>query len=596
MRPLLLVLIGVMPLFGQESITWVYPRRNMLVSTLDSILVIGRIQMPGRLYIEDHEIRLDIDGGFAGYIPLDVAKAGCDSSLLLRAVRVVGESRDTVLQKIFVPLPRTEWTALSFDPAYGLPSQRMILRGGDQIPLACRTLSGQSVFFSVVDSLGRVLLGPAAMIEKEPAIPSDIGNAVFGFEVRPRRIPTAGIYSSSVTISSQWRRARIRYFMIHERDTIQWTAPGTITGSEHPDYVRLTGDVNNAMVAPGRSYYYFLPAGTLCAVSGRIGSTLRLQLSERHSAWLPESQTTPALTPSVLSSIPVIRVRSTGRETSLRLFAASSLPYHVAQIDPRTFELRLFGGIADVDWIRFENEDRRIRSVSWSQPEDDVFAVRVVLNYDPVWGYRVRHDSLGLLWTLRHAPRESGLKGVRICVDPGHSPDIGATGSYGTQEHEANLWVARALAEELRNAGAIVTMTRIDSVRQLGLYDRVRIADESGADLFVSIHHNAPPDGVNPYGQNFGPSVIYYHMHSRMLAEEIQKELIRKTKLPDFGIFAGNIAVCRNPALPAVLVECAFLTLPEQERLVRDEKFRRQIARSIKDGIKNFVRRSAYRE
>jgi N-acetylmuramoyl-L-alanine amidase len=80
--------------------------------------------------------------------------------------------------------------------------------------------------------------------------------------------------------------------------------------------------------------------------------------------------------------------------------------------------------------------------------------------------------------------------------------------------------------------------------------------------------------------------VIYYHPQSKKLAESIQQSMAKRTKLPDFGIFQGNMAVCRNTQMPAVLVECAFLSLPEQEKMIVDPKFQKRVAGAIKEGIK----------
>ncbi|MBL7995734.1 N-acetylmuramoyl-L-alanine amidase, partial [bacterium] len=138
--------------------------------------------------------------------------------------------------------------------------------------------------------------------------------------------------------------------------------------------------------------------------------------------------------------------------------------------------------------------------------------------------------------------------------------------------------------------GATIVMTHSDTSQNLTLYDRVAIANENKCDLFVSIHHNALPDGVNPFIQSLGPSVIYYHPQSKKLAESIQKKLVKQTKLPDFGVFQGNMAVCRNAEMPAVLVECAFLILPDQEKMIVDPKFQKKAAQGIKEGIKKFLK------
>jgi len=130
-------------------------------------------------------------------------------------------------------------------------------------------------------------------------------------------------------------------------------------------------------------------------------------------------------------------------------------------------------------------------------------------------------------------------------------------------------------------------MTRDDD-RDLPLYDRPVIAKENDADLFVSVHNNALPDGVNPFS-NHGTSSYYYHPHSIELARSIHREMIKATKLPDRGLYHGNLAVNRPTQYPAVLVECAFMMIPEQEAALKTDKFRHTIARGIVRGIEKFL-------
>jgi N-acetylmuramoyl-L-alanine amidase len=89
---------------------------------------------------------------------------------------------------------------------------------------------------------------------------------------------------------------------------------------------------------------------------------------------------------------------------------------------------------------------------------------------------------------------------------------------------------------------------------------------------------------------NNGVSTYYYHPHSEPLAEHVQKALARRIELPDFGLYYGNFAVIRPTEYPAILVECAFMMIPEQEALLRTENFQKKIAGAIVEGIKDFLR------
>ncbi len=131
-------------------------------------------------------------------------------------------------------------------------------------------------------------------------------------------------------------------------------------------------------------------------------------------------------------------------------------------------------------------------------------------------------------------------------------------------------------------------MTRDDN-SHVALYDRPAIAKAADADIFISMHNNALPDGVNPFEHN-GSSTYYYHPHSINLAKNIQSQLTKATKLDDYGLYYGNLAVNRPTQYPAVLIETAFMIIPEQEALLKTEKFRKKVAKGIVKGIENFFK------
>jgi N-acetylmuramoyl-L-alanine amidase len=196
---------------------------------------------------------------------------------------------------------------------------------------------------------------------------------------------------------------------------------------------------------------------------------------------------------------------------------------------------------------------------------------------------------------VRRPPEVDGddpLDGVRVAVDPGHPP-VGAEGPTGLTEAEANLGVARELARLLEETGAEPVLIRDDDAA-VGLYERRDSARAAGADLLVSIHNNALPDGLRPFGRA-GTSTYYFHPHARRLAREVQQGMLRSMGLRDRGVRWGNLALPRESWMPTVLTEGAFMMIPRHEAALRTAGFRRAYARGVLEGLRGFLEAHAAR-
>jgi N-acetylmuramoyl-L-alanine amidase len=245
----------------------------------------------------------------------------------------------------------------------------------------------------------------------------------------------------------------------------------------------------------------------------------------------------------------------------------------------------------DVDWIRYGpvQHDSLVRRVDWSQETGKVVRIDIELERS-VWGYRARWSAADLILEIRRPPRldrGNPLEGRRIAIDPGHPP-LGATGPTGLREADANLAVSLALARMLEKAGSQVVLTRTADV-PVDLAARVPMADSAGAELFVSIHQNALPDGLNPF-LNQGSSVFYNQPRSLPLARAIQRWLVEKVGVRDLGVARADLAVTRGTWTPAVLVEGLHIIVPEQEAALRTDKGRELYARGVFEGIRDYLR------
>lgn len=236
------------------------------------------------------------------------------------------------------------------------------------------------------------------------------------------------------------------------------------------------------------------------------------------------------------------------------------------------------------------------------QPEAASTRVEIPLQHR-LWGYSTSSEQGQMTLRITPAPdidRRHPLNGLRVTVDAGHGgADEGTVGlELHVKEKDLNLQVAQALQRELQGYGAVVTMTRSDD-RQLTpdeapadveLQARVDVAERSGADLFISVHHNARPQ-VSEGRVSHGTHVYYYQPHSCELARSIAAPLARAIGEPDFRHLWRSFAVIRQTRIPAVLVECNFLSNPELEQgMLRESDYPEKAAAGIRQGLENFLR------
>jgi N-acetylmuramoyl-L-alanine amidase len=324
-------------------------------------------------------------------------------------------------------------------------------------------------------------------------------------------------------------------------------------------------------------------------VTGRRNGALRLGLDGQTEAWVALDEAVWLHGVTLPARARVGTVRFEGRTDHLR--ARVVLPYPVpyqVEIEGKRLTLILYGAYSNTDWLRYGASDPYLRSAVWEQASSDRYLLHIELTERP-WGYRVDYDSGSLILDIRKPPGvndKNPLSGRRIAVDPGHPP-AGSTGPTRLYEADANLAIANQLKKLLDEEGATVFMTRTDS-SSVRLYDRTRYAEMMDAEILVSIHNNALPDGVNPF-ENNGTRVFYLHPGSLDLAHALQRNLLKTMALRDLGIGRASLALARPSWMPAVLTEGAFMMIPEQEAALRDPAFQEAYARGILEGLREFL-------
>jgi N-acetylmuramoyl-L-alanine amidase len=210
------------------------------------------------------------------------------------------------------------------------------------------------------------------------------------------------------------------------------------------------------------------------------------------------------------------------------------------------------------------------------------------------------------------ADYSESLTGKIIFIDPGHGGDDRKnTSRDGTiVEADINLMVALHLRGFLQRSGANVIMSR-ESDTTISLERRSELANASGADLFISIHHNSTSDKSN-YWTNYtstfyhaSPGIAKYSPYNHTIAKYVQRDLSYALRNPgslasfdgtmsDYLIYPDQgFAVLRETDIPSILVECAFFTSRLEEKRLNLDQFNKVEAWGIYIGIAKFYKKNS---
>ncbi len=579
---------------GPLRIAVVYPAATDLVQPTDSEFILGSAgTADARVTVAGVPVPVAPSGGWIAWIPLPddtayvvpiTARTTTDSQSLEWRVRIAPR---------FHPPQAPAWIDTgSFEPAGSLRWP-----AGEGLRLAVRAAPG-SVVRLLLRSGGIVPLVPDSLPD-EPAW----GIRAFGTDTGALHLPAHGdryvgrlaaepvdssalleVINGTDTARALWPLAL---------QTLDLTHPRVIVLDDDTARTGTTDSLTVGKAVPYGTYQWFFPTGTRAVESGVWNDQVRLALSATQWAWVNASdvQPLPAGTPPPDGVVGSVRLTPGPHSVTLRVPLPDRLPYRIEEGD-RTLALRIYGGHSDVNWMQYGPTDSLVERMSYRQETRDEIVITLELAR-PVWGYRTRFDGRDLLLEVRRPPAidpRAPLRGRTIVLDPGHPP-LGATGPTGVHEPVVTLAVALKAKSLLEAGGATVLLTRTDA-SPLDLYPRTRLAELHDADVLVSIHANALPDGVNPFINN-GTSVYYFHPRSADLGRSLDRALVASLGLRDLGLGRGDYALVRPTWMPAALTEGAFMMMPDQEALLAGEAGQWRYARGLVRGIEAFLRERA---
>ena len=236
-----------------------------------------------------------------------------------------------------------------------------------------------------------------------------------------------------------------------------------------------------------------------------------------------------------------------------------------------------------------------------TQEEADKIVAEYYIQYYGEDDYEiyVEEDIKGSDYTIAETPVSEpefvptgSSEGMTIVLDPGHNysgVDTGAVGN-GLREQDITYYIAEELKPMLERNGFKVIMTRNslkDNVSNesvsASLSRRSEIANNAGADLFVSIHCNA--------GGGTGTETYYCTGNSdgKEFADHVQQGMLDAVGLRNRGVKSARFAVLRRTNMTAILVETAFIDTASDAKHLASESSRKAFAEGIARGICKYV-------
>jgi N-acetylmuramoyl-L-alanine amidase len=557
---------------GPLEVKVVYPRPGQVISVRDSTFLLGSVgSADAQLTVNGASVPVNPNGSFLAWLP--VAPRENPRYELVATKNGASARASLEIAHPALPMPLPDTGRLVVDRASAQPAAangKLRLRGDERVRVSIRAPGNATAAIHFADGTSRALANGAGT-SWAAELPARL------LERAARIVVVRGPDSVAVPI-----------------------APVAVVDPEAPRFVELlnsnedaTSDTDAVTIlrpTAAGTYKWFVHPRTIVETTGERGDWVRVRLDASLEAWLEAKYVRAAE-----RTVPVRRTLSNARVTAAERWSDVRIP--LTERTPFLVEERrdalvvtLYDAVSNLDIINFPTNDPVVRDVSWEQVASDRVRVTVHLRQAP-YGYLTLWERGAFVLRVRKPPligdAARPLEGRVIAVDAGHPP-IGSTGPTGLYEGDATLAVAQALQPMLEAAGATVVMTRV-APGAVALGDRPIIARRADADVLVSIHLNAHPDGVNPYRTN-GSGTYFFHDRAEPLARAVQRGMVRWMGLRDLGVNYDNLALARPTWMPAILCEGAFVIVPDQEAALRTAEFQSRYAIGILEGLEAYFR------
>ncbi len=384
-------------------------------------------------------------------------------------------------------------------------------------------------------------------------------------------VASNGAFAHSVKLRDGENRIKIKsdygiqFFKIYKTTNVQNELP---TEEFEPQHAIVNFDntpLRSTPIDAGLNRMSHLFAGTNLLINGSNGSFYRVLLSENKVGWIAKESVT--LSECLPLPAEFITMDSTRFKNAMiqTITMSQRLPYTIEDSDKEII-FRVYNPFLSTN---------SVYNLNIPKPEK--------------YTYNVTVDKGK--YTFKVKKLTENENDITIAIDAGHGgSERGAIGCLGTEEKTINLKIAQETASELAKKGFNVVMTR-ECDGDLALNDRVNIAKEKEADIFISIHLNSiPANQQMDIHKTRGTEVYYFNDNAKRLAETLEKTVSSSAGTKRNGIYPASFAVIRPTDYIGVLVEAAYMTNPLDSTFYTTDKFAKNVAKGISKGICEFIK------
>jgi N-acetylmuramoyl-L-alanine amidase len=393
---------------------------------------------------------------------------------------------------------------------------------------------------------------------------------------------------------------------------------------------------NLTHVAVYRDGQLFVPMATFLPLLDRV--------TNQHIAWAPDDETVRV--ESGYFNVTDLSIEGKANGLLIEIYLSEPLAYEIFITEGNWLNVSLREATINSSRVLSRRDARYMYDLKVHQIENRTGQISMRLKRDITdWSHTlernpnriqilIKDTTFQIDTTTPVTPIGPDEKIDVIVVDAGHGgDDYGAIGQNGTREKEVVLSIAKKLATLIRKDKLFrVVMTR-DRDRTVTLEERAKIANDAGADLFISIHANASPkrhiggwnvfflapalndsarsvaqlensfflresysasdsqsgDAQDPLNTILSDMIMTeFQVESHEFAQMADRELRRRLDTEARGIDQAGFFVLNKVFTPSVLIESAFISNPREEKLLKDKKYQEQLATGLYEAIKRF--------